>query len=168
MKNVDFKTPEEFHTKLGMIFNAAIALPLLPFVILFLEIKDREFEGIIDHDFLAVGLSYGIPALSGLLVLNGFKLVDAKRKEASNIDDLKGKLLTYYQGVSKMYLLVGFASILMALGLWFTSSGVIIVAYVILLFVMSLYRPTPKRYVKDLNLIEEEKEIILNKKDHQL
>lgn len=168
MAKLDFKTPEEFHTKLGLVFNAAIALPLLPFVLLFLEIKNNEFVGYLQEGWPMVILSYGLPIVSGLLVVKGFKEVEIKRAAALHLDELKAKLITYYPGMSKLYLLVAIACFILAAGLWLTSSGVIIVAYVIVLFTMSLYRPTPKRYVMDLGLEESNKDIILNQKDFQL
>ncbi len=168
MKKVTFRTPEEFHNKLSLIFNTSIALPLLPFVWLFLEIKNREFKGVIDGGILTTLISYGIPLISGLIVLRGFKLVEIQRKKATQLEGLSDKLSLYYEGLSKWYMLVGVASALMAFGLWLTTSGVIIIAYVILLFTMSLYRPTPRRYIKDLGLTSEHKDIVLNKKSHEL
>ncbi len=165
MAQQDFNSPQEFHSKLGLVFNATMALPLLPFVFLFLEIKNNAYTGFIEPGLPMLAISYGIPILSGLLVVKGFKLVESTRRCAAENEDLKEKLSVYYPGLSKLYILVGAACGIMSIGLWLTSSGVIIVAYVILLFTMSFYRPTPRRYVKDLHLKDDQKDIILNKKD---
>jgi hypothetical protein len=164
---IDFKKPEDFLEKTGLVFHTALAIPLLPFVILFLEIKNRAYQGQIELGFLALMISYGVPLISGLLVAWGFQIMKNESIRAREKQDLKGKLEAIYLGASKFYWLVGIACFLLSVALWFTAYGVLIVAYVIILFFMSLNRPTPKRFVKALVLEGKEKEIMLNEKEHQ-
>jgi divalent metal cation (Fe/Co/Zn/Cd) transporter len=165
--SINIKTPEDFHNKLGIVFHASLALPLLPFVLLYLEIKNNEFIGFLPSSLTTIILSYGVSLVSGLLVLHGIRTVKKVAVEARKEMSLKDKLQHYYPGSRTFFLLVGLACSLLAVTLWLTTSGVIIVSYVIILFVMSLKRPTLKRYVKDLQLMGEEKDIILNKKDYE-
>ncbi|MEQ8928092.1 MAG: hypothetical protein RLO81_19905 [Fulvivirga sp.] len=167
MIKVNFKSPEEFHTKLGMFFSLTIALPLLPFVWLYLEIKHNEFSGFLQGGLYSLLLGYVCPILAGLLVIRGFGIYKSGNEISKEASGLKEKLVSYYTSVSTFYVYVAVASILLASGLYLSAKGVLIVSYVILLFVMSFFRPTPKRYCKDLDLQEKEKDIILNQKEYK-
>jgi divalent metal cation (Fe/Co/Zn/Cd) transporter len=165
--SINIKTPEDFHNKLGIVFHASLGLPLLPFVLLYLEIKNNGYIGFMPSGIITLSISYLVPLISGLLVLYGYRTARSVGTEARQELSLKDKLLHYYVGARKFYLLVGLACIILAVTLWLTASGVLIVSYVIVLFVMSLNRPTSKRYIKGLQLMGEEKDIILNKKDYK-
>lgn len=165
--SIKLRTPEDFHNKLGMVFHASLALPLLPFVLIYLEIKNNGFTGYLVPSFSLLIMSYAVTLISGLLVLQGMRIKSRVAETAKTQSLLKDKLEHYYYGARNFYLLVGLACSLLALSLWLTTSGVLVVSYVIILFVMSLNRPTLKRYIKDLKLEGEEKDIILNKKEFQ-
>ena len=160
---VNFNTPEEFDRKLGMVFNASIAFPLLLFVWLYLEIKENEFSGIWSDSNKGQILGYSLSFVSGLVILKGFQYFKAS-KAVNDVESLKLKLASYYSGALKLYIVVAISSFILVVGLYLTTAGVIIVSYVILLFVMSYFRPRPKRYVDDLKLVGEDKEIVLNEK----
>ena len=51
-------------------------------------------------------------------------------------------------------------AIILALGYYFTGAGLLIGAYVIQLFVLSIMRPYPDRYVKDLQLSKEDAKLV--------
>ncbi len=165
--SIKLRTPEDFHNKLGMVFHASLALPLLPFVLIYLEIKNNGFTGYLSPSFTLLVMSYAIALISGLLVLQGIRIKSRVAVVARTQSILKDKLELYYHGARNFYLLVGMACTLLALSLWLTTSGVLVVSYVIVLFVMSLNRPTLKRYIKDLKLEGEEKDILLNNKEYQ-
>lgn len=168
MKKQNFTTPEDFHTKIGMIFNASIALPLLPFVWLILEINNNDYRPMIQAGMVNEIISYASALVSGLIVLKGFNLYKAAKVKSESEEKLKSKLEVYSMGVQIFYILVGVSCLIMATSLFFTASGVLIVSYVILLFGMSFYFPKPKQYVKDLKLEGEMKDIILNRKTFKL
>ncbi|QSE97191.1 hypothetical protein [Fulvivirga lutea] len=166
MRKVNFKSPEEFHTKLGLFFSTTIALPLLPFVWLYLEIKHSEFSGWLEAGMLTHVMGYLVPVISGLLVIKGHQIFKSKKNIATSENKLIDKLGVYYNGITTYYLFVSLAALLLAGGLYLSAKGILIVSYVILLFLMSFFRPTPKRYCKDLSLEGEEKDIILNQKEY--
>lgn len=168
MPKVKFNTPHEFHTKLGLVFNSSIGIPLLPFVYIALEMKNRGFEGIFYNDFIGQLIGYTFPAIAGLMVVHGLKKFRELLHESLNQGALKDKLSGLYSARQYFYLSVGFASALMSIGLYLSTAGIIIVSYVILLFYMSFHLPLPKRYVKDLRLADKDKDVILNQKDYQL
>ncbi len=163
-----FKTPEEFHNKLGFIFHAILAVPLAVFVYLFLEIKNRGMEPNIENGQEAWPLIIGLAAISLLLVLLSYRHFRKSLAAVHQLGRLKEKLPTYFTHVLKFYAVIEGSSLLMILGLYLTTSSVFIVGYMFLLLVLSLNRPTPQKYVKDLNLTKEESDIVLLKKDFPL
>ena len=165
---VDFKNFDEYQSKLGLVFHGTLAIPLLPFAILFLEIKNRGYHGIIEPGLLANAINYAIPFLSGLLVAQGFSILKRKVRQVEEMNTLKEKLMLYYSAAVPLYIYVSVACLFLAIALWVTTAGIVIVAFVIILFVMSLNRPTTARYVKILKLDKEEKDIIMNHKDQEL
>jgi hypothetical protein len=165
---VDFKNFEEYQSKLGLVFHGTLAVPLLPFALLFLEIKNRGYQGMIEPGMTANVINYAVALVSGLLVAQGFNLLKRKIYQVAELDTLKAKLQLYYSAAVPLYIFVSVACLFLAAALWITTGGVIIVAFVIVLFVMSLNRPTPARYVKILKLNKEEKDIIINHKDQEL
>ena len=166
MSKEDFSTPAEFHNRLSTYFNAAVALPLLPFIWLFLEIKNDEYEGLVRDPLLVQIIGYATTALAGVLVLLGYNRM--KRITLNNEGTLLARLKVYLAAKKQLYAAVAIAAALMALGLWLSAAAVIIIGYVLLLFYLTFQMPTPKRYVKELALEGEEKDIVLNKKDQRL
>lgn len=165
---VDFKNFEEYQSKLGLVFHGTLAVPLLPFAILFLEVKNRGYQGMIEPGMAANIINYAVAMVSGLLVAQGFNVLKRKIYRVEELNTLKAKLQLYYSAAVPLYILVGVACLFLAVALWITTGGVVIVAFVIVLFVMSLNRPTPARYVKILKLNKEEKDIIINHKTQEL
>jgi len=162
---MQFKSPEDFHNKLGFIFHALLAVPLAAFVYLFLEIKNREFEP-------AISIGINPPVIIAMLliltlVIVGFGYYSYRKniKKAQVADDgLKGKLSAYFNYLVTLYAFIEGGSLLLIAGLYLTTSSFFIVGYMFLLLVLSLNRPTPQKYVGDLRLQGEERDVILHKK----
>jgi len=161
---MEFKSPEDFHNKIGFTFHAILALPLAAFVYLFLEVKNRGRLPIVEDP--RASLVTGIVLFVGIAVVVAGYLLFKKQMKANNEvkQPLKDKLAKYYNAALTFYLLLELGSIAMVLGLYLTTSSFFIIGFMFLLLIQSLNRPTPQKYVKDLRLSEEERNIILHKK----
>lgn len=113
-------------------------------------------------------LIIGLAVASLVLVFFGYRQFIKGLNEIHRLDCLKEKLSPYFTHLLKWYAIIEGSSLLMILGLYLTTSSVFIVGYMFLLLVLSLNRPTPQKYVKDLNLKKEESDIVLLKKDFPL
>lgn len=159
---MDFKTPEDFHQKLSLLFHGLIALPLAVFVYLFLEIKHNNLPGIIDGSLAkAVNFTFNILAVA-LTVFAYYRF--KKSLQRIRVDrPMKKKLEIYFSYAVSFFVLVTISSVLFVAGLYLTTSAVFIVGYVVLLFLLSLSRPTHQKYVRNLPLKEEERNAIIYK-----
>lgn len=158
-----FKSPESFHNKLGFVFHAMLALPLAVFVYLFLELRHRELQPALDNNATIFILTYLLPVLGAGVMIGGYLMFKKNLKDVNDKDSLRDKLDAYYSLSLKLYVFIGLASLIFVGGLYLTTSAVFILFYVLLLFFMSLNRPTPQKYVNDLRLTEAEREVILHK-----
>ncbi|UII23667.1 hypothetical protein [Fulvivirga ligni] len=157
-----FKSPEEFHNKTGFIFHGMLALPLAVFAYLFLEIKNNHMNPVLQDGTITMAILIAVPILSAIIFWVGFKRFRRASKDIKGVP-LAEKLSLYYDCTIKFYMSLGLASVLLVTGLYLTTSAVFILGYVFLLFFMSLHRPTPQKYVKDIPLTEQERQVILNK-----
>ncbi|MTI22757.1 hypothetical protein E1176_17125 [Fulvivirga sp. RKSG066] len=161
---MQFKSPEDFHNKLGFIFHAMLAVPLAVFIYLFLEIKNRAFSPALDTGIDDKVIIILLVAISVADLAIGYYLHKRNLKNARTIDDFQKKLKAYFTSSLVFWSFIEGGSILMIVGLYLTTSSVFIVGYMFLLLVLSLNRPTPQKYVGDLQLNGEEREIIIHKK----
>lgn len=158
-------TPEVYHQRMSTAFHTMIALPLAIFVYLFLEKKHNDLAPVIKEVTYMYLIDYGFTLLSiGLTYLTYSKF--RKGLSAINRDDpLKQRFEIYSRLTTNAYLFIGVAFALLVLGLFLTTSAIFIVNYVILLFLLSLQRPTPDKYIKDLQLQGVEKKIVKDKQE---
>ncbi|MDX1628622.1 MAG: hypothetical protein R3345_07975 [Fulvivirga sp.] len=161
---MEIKNPESFHNKLSFIFHGMLALPLAAFVYLFLEIKDRDLTPAMDNEVFIPYVIGILLFISTAMVVYGYYRFRRHLREARNKEGLKTKLETYYGNAVIFYAFVEFASVLLVVGLYLTTSSFFIVGFMFLLLMLSLNRPTPQKYISDLHLADGEKDIILHKK----
>lgn len=164
---MQFKNPEEFHNKLAFIFHALLALPLAAFIYLFLEIKNNNLSPAIEEGSNATFLISILFVGAVLVAALGYYQYKQKKKKAAQENTLPKKLSAYLNYSIVFYAFVEGASILMVLGLYLTTSSVFIVGYMFILLLLSLNRPTPQKYVSDLGLKGNERDIILHKKSFE-
>ncbi|MBL3655643.1 hypothetical protein [Fulvivirga sediminis] len=157
-----FKSPEHFHNKTGFIFHVVLALPLTAFAFLFLEIKNNGRGAVLQGDTVNDVIQILFPLVTAVIFIFGYRKF---KKSSRNIkgDTLPEKLSSYFDVTMKFYIILGITSVILVLGLYLTALPIFILSYVFLLFFMSLQRPTPQKYVKDLPLRKDEREVILHK-----
>ncbi|MEM9858176.1 MAG: hypothetical protein AAF843_12500 [Bacteroidota bacterium] len=156
-------TPEVYHQKLSMAFHSMIALPLVAFVYLFLEDKHNDLEPILYDQLWVSFVTYGFSLMAFFLIFLGRKNFKRALAKINSEDHLKKRFDHYVSLSMKNYLLIGLASAVLVAGLLLTNSAFFIVEYVIVLFFLSIHRPTPDKYIRDLRLQGNEKKCVRNK-----
>lgn len=159
------KNPEEFHQKLSLVFHATLALPIAAFIYLFLELRNNSLQPALEGESMVSLTVFLLPLPALLLAIIGYRQF---RKSLLGIDtqnELPVKLEQYHQSMSVFYYYMAGSAVLWVLGLYLTTSPVFIIGYVFLLFFMSFQRPGPDKYVKDLALKGDQRDIILKKRE---
>lgn len=153
---------KKFDQKLSLIFHAVIAGPLILYSITYLETLDGETAAIYQEPSMTLKLFVSV--LSGILVFLAFYYYRKELNIARGLDTLEEKLNRLFSGSIIHYALLEMASIIAALAFFLTHDHLFTAVYVFILFLMSLNRPTPRKYVGDLHLRGEEREIVLRNK----
>ncbi|MEM9341118.1 MAG: hypothetical protein AAGA66_20465, partial [Bacteroidota bacterium] len=152
-------TPEIYHQRMSSAFHTMIALPLALFVYLFLEKKHNDLIAIITDDILVYLIDYGFTLVAIGLTYFAYVKFRNGLGRISGSHLLKERFDIYTKLTMQVYLFLGLAFSILVLGLFLTTSAIFIVDYVLLLFLLSLQRPTPDKYINDLRLKGNEKKI---------
>lgn len=158
-----YKTPEQFHNRLSFLFHVTLALPLAAFVYLFLEIRNNGLQPVAGGAYSSSLFEYLLAAVGAVIAGLAFHRLKKDLQYLNKRDELQERLKAYVQSCFMFYMLVALASAVFVLGLYLTTAPVFIFGYVTLLFLMSLNRPTPRKYVRDLHLNEQQRNAILHK-----
>lgn len=152
-----FRDIKEFDQKIGLWFHGSLALPLLIFIFLYLEITHDSLPPLLGHNDL---ITWGILAASTVIAWLAYSayrhgLADIRRE--MNLWDKLQLLCQIYIRLYKGFLI---SSLIMVGGYYITGSVILLVGYIFILFILSLYRPAKHRYLRDLPLTTEEKKIV--------
>lgn len=151
---------EDFERRVSLIFHGAIALTLLPFVFLYLEFTHEGLEPVYDG---YIWLEAGVLVVAGLLILTGFRKYRKHLGEIEVSQPLERKFEHLFRIYLGFYLRLFLGGLILVFSYWLTAATGMVVGYVVLLFLLSLHRPTRDRFTRDLPLSGSERDFILQK-----
>lgn len=158
-----YQTGEEYFNKIYFIFNALIALSLVPFVLIFLDIQKYGSDEKLLTGQASSGLIIG---LSIAYIFFFFISLKNFRKGVSAIEmqnSLRQKLNEYYSVSLKKYSRLTICCFLMVLGLFLTKHFLFTIGYVLALVVLSFGRPVLKTIIEVVALDTVESDVLNNK-----
>jgi len=147
---------EQFYQRFNLIFNGLVAVPLLPFGYIFLETQKETPD-----PALIFGTS-GKILMVALLVVVVISIVFSQMYKRSIpekvkvVSGIKQKLETYLYEKTRQYLILEAASVSAIIGLYMTKDQLFSVAYVVVLFIYSLSRPTFDSVVRETGIPEKD------------
>lgn len=151
-----FKTWTDYQHRINLLFHAIVAITMLPFVWLYLEIDTKQRLG-----------AYSDPVLVILFVAICFSLIWTARvvkkrqlTEMNVAETLRKKLEAYKRVLLIHYLFLEAAAAMATLGFYLSASYWFVVIYLFILFLFSLNRPHLDRTVRDLKLDQNEKKAL--------
>lgn len=160
---MSIKSPEDFNHKLNLLFHGMLALPLVAFVYLFLEIQHHDRQPVIADKGMILTLTIVGMIVAIVVAVYGYMLFKRGLRQVVQCETFREKLSAYLGISVKFYCFVGVSSILLVGGLYLTNSAIFIAGYVILLFLMSLNRPALQKYVQDMRLTRHQHDMILHR-----
>lgn len=153
---------KKFDQQISLIFHLVIAGPLILYSIGYLNTLNEEAVPTISEPPIPIKLFVSV--FSGLLILLAFYIYKKEIKVARTLDTLEEKLSRLFKGSIIHYGILEFASFIPALAFFLTHDHLFTAVYIFILFLMSLNRPTPRKYIQDLYLEGEERDKVLNKR----
>lgn len=165
MGKLKFSTSEQYYHMLQLVFNGLVAMMLVPFALLYLDIHSNGVEGTLVDDQTAFALKIILPLMSAITAAYGMKLFTKHLATAGEINKLRDKLVLYFNAAVWKYLTLEASLLFAVLGLWATRSSVFVVVFVIILVLLSLGRPTIRSIVVDLKLDKEEAKVLWDKEE---
>jgi len=160
-----FNSVNEYLEKLNNIFHLLVALPLLGFVAIYLQMHAGEFDPMVQASSLATALRYSFPFL--VILTGGLAFISYRRNliTSKNQHTLREKLIHYFRASLVKFAFLGAASVVAVTGLFLTTENLYVVLYIIVLMLLSINRPTVFRIARDLGLRDSEKDIVIHKKE---
>lgn len=160
-----FKNGEDFYNRIYLIFNGLIAISLLPFSLVFLDIQKNGPENAIIKGIEANGLVFIVIIVISFFAYRSFQDLKVFKKNLNVTNELRHKLIQYYSTFLKHYMVLSLFGLIIALALYLTRMNLLIISYIIILVLLSINRPTLKSIVALLRLSKEEQDILYKKLD---
>lgn len=151
---------EDFERRVSLIFHGSIALTLLPFVFLYLEFTHDGLQAVYEDYYLVEG---GVLIAIGLIMITAFRSYRRHLGEMTVSMELDKKFEQLFRIYMGFYLRMFLAGLALVFSYWLTAAGGMVIGYVILLFLLSLHRPTRQRFARDLPVNKGERDFILQK-----
>ncbi len=154
-----FKNWADYHQRLNLIFHGIVAMTMLPFVWLYLEIDSGNRGGVIDDSvvlvlFLIICLSLAATAY----IYRSKQLIEALSKLT-----LRSKLESYMRLQIVSYALLEGSALFATIAFYLTANYLFVVVYIAVLFVFSLFRPQLDRTCRELKLNSEQRSILADR-----
>jgi DMSO reductase anchor subunit len=154
-----FKNWTDYQQRLNLIFHAIVAVTMLPFVWLYLEIDTERRTGALDDPIILILFLLVCVSLGGTSFLYKKKQFET----FGSITTLREKLISYQRVMVVAYALLEGAAVFATLAFYLTANYLFVLVYIFVLFGFSLGRPSIDRICRELKLPNADKEILLNR-----
>lgn len=155
----NFRSITDYFNMLNMIYYVLVAIPLVLFLIVYLNQK----EVLSENGFLRAEQVYfklALVIVVPLEVILGEFIFKKKMGKDFSQDFLQAKLHQYFQASLFRYASYFTASLMAVIALYFFIEGILVALYMVVLFSFSFIRPTKKRIIGIGIFTEEEVGII--------
>ncbi|MCK5208427.1 MAG: hypothetical protein KAQ79_10415 [Cyclobacteriaceae bacterium] len=151
---------KEYIRKLINIAHLSIGIPLLFFIWVYLESTAETLNPIVNEEYKMM-VFIPVFIFSILLIVWGHKKYNIILSEARESDPLSEKLKLYQRGTTIRFVTYSISSILISIGFFLTDFQVFAALFGIMIVLFSINNPNARKVVRDLKLVENDKDIIL-------
>ena len=159
----NFRSITDYFNMLNMIYYVLVAIPLVLFLIVYLNQK----ETLSDNGFLHARQMYfklALVLIVTLEVIAGELIFKNRMNRDFSQFFLQTKLHHYFQASLIRYAAYFTGSLIAVIALYFFVEGILVGLYMVVLFSFSLIRPTKKRIVS-IGIFTDEEIRTINKED---
>jgi hypothetical protein len=156
-----FKNWADYLQRLNLIFHAIVAVTMLPFVWLYLEIDTEQRTGAFDDPVILILFFLVCLSLAGTSILYKKKQLQVFSFQSS----LREKLIDYQRVMIVVYALLEGSAVFATIAFYLTANYLFVFVYLLILFGFSLGRPTLDRISRELKLSSEDKNLLVNRED---
>ena len=147
--------------KLQTMAYVSLGIPLLFFIYIYLESSVDRLDEIIQPSY-HFALFAPLAVLSLVLLYWNHKKFKNDMQQILDVSGLREKLGAYQLASNRRFYVYGFCSLLICIGFYLTNYQPFAALFGIMLVLFSIHNPSTMRIVKDLQLKNKEKEIIIN------
>lgn len=152
----------EYFNTLTMVFYLMVSIPLVFFVLVYLQYEEQGGLGVADGFYILPHLV--LPLVIAASIYLAYKFYNQKL-EARQAEQFREKLKAFHQLSLYKYGFLSLANFLAVIGLYFTGEQLYAGIYAIALVFFSFHRPTHQRVSKDLKLSDEEQDLLRSDKN---
>ncbi len=162
-ENTHFKTGVDYYHRLNLVFNLMIAVPLLPFSVIYLG----SLKGLVTVLEISPQLNWIIDVTTTVSIMGlssfSFHRYKIQRAAIYKVKGLRSKMTFFYSCLLRTYLYLVISSCVAVVAFSITYSKVHIITFVALLVLFSLKRPSLKLIIEELQLVGRDLEILRNR-----
>ena len=158
------KSSEAYFRKINNIFHSVMAVPLLAFGAVYLNIENGNLQPLVPDYWSNVVVLPLVSLATVFVVLRANGIYKNSKAIAKSAERLSEKLDTITQGIIQYNLWLGLASLLVLLGYFVTANKVFMIGYMLVLSIQSFNKPSPQKISEDLRLPKAQREVVLQNK----
>mgnify|MGYP006873893811 FL=1 len=146
---------ERFNNRLNLWFNGIVAFSIIPFGIIFLDTQSEFPSAPIITGSFAIWIQIILNVLIAAVVLLGIRYPKKPLSSIRKVDSIPSRLTVYLHCKVRSFLLIEAAAILACVGFYLTKQHLFTGAYLAIMFVFSLVRPTFEKVANDINVSQQ-------------
>ena len=164
IKTFAYKTADVYFFRFSLIFYLLMALPMIPFIIIYLSMHEGQVTPVLGEDMNTL-VTVVLAALAFGNVIIGTKFY---RKEMSGLDrsmPLREKLDLFFHASVIQFSCLEAATLISVVGLYLSKTLFFVLLYLGMVIIFAQVRPDLRRMGKELRFSKEEEEVIYGKKE---
>ncbi|MEQ8417361.1 MAG: hypothetical protein RIG68_27505 [Imperialibacter sp.] len=164
IKPFSYKTADQYYFKLSLIFYLLAAVPMVPFIIVYLQMQEGELTPPLGAELNATITAILAVFAFGNVVL-GMRLYKQEIQPLKSLTSLRDRLDLFLHASVVQYSCMEAATIMAVAGLYLTRMTFFVLLYLGMLIIFAQVRPEMRRISKQLKMTKEEEDIVYQKKE---
>lgn len=164
IKPFSYRSAEVYFFRFSLIFYLLLALPMVPFIIVYLRMQDGEVTPVLGEEVnTLVTLVLGVLAFGNVVM--GMRLYRREMLQLKKEDTLREKLDLFFHASIVQFSCLEAAAIIAVAGLFLTRTIFFVLLFLGMVIILAQVRPDLRRMCRELRLSKDEEEVVYQKKE---